>query len=84
MVNQYFNLYFYSGACIINDPTYTEESYVLTGGSDGNKENFTITRQVVRYNLNGPIYEPYELPDLNFGRIERCIPICPGPTCPFI
>ena len=71
MVNILLNL-FYSAACIINDPTYTEESYILTGGSDGDKTNFKILRQVVRYNLNGPIYEPYyNLPNLTFGRIEH-------------
>ena len=67
-----FFTFSYSAACIINDPTYTEESYILTGGSDGDTTNFEIPRQVVRYNLNGPIYEPdYNLPNLTFGRIEH-------------
>ena len=46
--------------------------YILTGGSDGNKTNFEITRQVVRYNLDGPeLSKLYKLPNLNFGRIEH-------------
>ena len=71
IISSFFELYeifFYSGACIINDPTYPE-TYILTGGSDGNKTNFEILRKVQRYNLEGPIGKA--LPSLTFGRIEH-------------
>ena len=64
---QYF---VFSGACIINDPTYPD-SYILTGGSDGDKENFEILRKVQRYNLDGPIEDEWALPSLKYGRIEH-------------
>ena len=64
-----FLINFFSGACIINDPTYPG-TYILTGGDDSLKV-------VQRYNLSGPI-DPYPnlphnrpLSPLNYGRIEH-------------